>query len=236
MEIKGETIEYSFKIVTGDVKNAGTDAKVYACVFGENGDTGNLVFPTNKEYFEKGRTDVFKIKGKDVGAIKKLRIGHDGTGVGAGWFLASITINTARGEWTFPCNRWLDKSQDDGQIVRELLATSALGKVSLTNYKIMVTTGNVDKAGTYSNVSICIHGDSGRSTGERWLRANRNNFAKGQTDTFFVEAEDVGVVQKITVAIDNKGVLGMSSSWHCDKVVVRNEKKRRMDFSMQPMV
>lgn len=81
------------------------------------------------------------MKAKDVGNIKKLRIGHDGAGVGAGWFLASVcfiilkiipkvTINNAKGEWTFPCNRWLDKSQDDGQIVRELLATSSLGKVS----------------------------------------------------------------------------------------------------------
>ena len=42
--------------------------------------------------------------------------------MGAGWFLHSVTI-TADNKATldFPCNRWLDKSEDDKQIVRDLV-------------------------------------------------------------------------------------------------------------------
>lgn len=70
----------------------------------------------------------FKLQLVDVGdVIEKIRIGHDGKGIGAGWFLDKVEIrrlledNKSATLYTFPCRRWLAKSEDDGAIVRELV-------------------------------------------------------------------------------------------------------------------
>lgn len=67
--------------------------------------------------------------------------GHDGAGLGAGWHLARVIVeNLATGESvTFECNRWFDKSEDDGAIERELLASQSI--VGGTNWKLTVVTG-----------------------------------------------------------------------------------------------
>jgi hypothetical protein len=64
----------------------------------------------------------------DVGeVIEKVRVGHDGKGIGAGWFLDKVEIrrllddNKSAKLYTFPCKRWLAKGEDDGAIVRELV-------------------------------------------------------------------------------------------------------------------
>ena len=77
---------------------------------------------TNKNKFERGKTDVFEIKAADVGNLRKIRIGHDGKGPGAGWHLKEVIIDAPKlGKiWKFPCDRWFDKGEDDGKIEREL--------------------------------------------------------------------------------------------------------------------
>lgn len=49
-------------------------------------------------------------------------IGHDSTGMHAGWFLGSVQIRVPRQgkQYTFPANRWLDKNQADGRLEVEL--------------------------------------------------------------------------------------------------------------------
>ena len=51
-----------------------------------------------------------------------VRIGHDGKGFGAGWYLDEVTVEVpSRGEiMVFPCHRWLAEDEDDGKIEREL--------------------------------------------------------------------------------------------------------------------
>lgn len=50
------------------------------------------------------------------------RIGHDNKGGFAGWMLDKVEIDAPSlgKRWCFPCGRWLDKKEDDGQIEREL--------------------------------------------------------------------------------------------------------------------
>lgn len=67
-----DTITYGVKVKTGDVRNAGTDARVHLKIFGEKGDTGNRQLKrsentTNK--FERGRVDEFKIEADDIGRV-----------------------------------------------------------------------------------------------------------------------------------------------------------------------
>ena len=104
-----------------------------------------------------------QIEAQDVGKIYKIRIYHDGRGIGDGWFLETVDIKRLamamvqvevkkedtkkdkkkdkkkkkKGEeeeveiveelqevvetFTFPCNRWLARDEEDGEIVIELL-------------------------------------------------------------------------------------------------------------------
>jgi hypothetical protein len=46
----------------------------------------------------------------DLGDVPKIRIGHDNSGAGPGWFLESVVIEegTLKQPVTFTCKRWLD--------------------------------------------------------------------------------------------------------------------------------
>ena len=64
--------------------------------------------------------------------LRKIRIGHDGTGPGAGWFLDKVVVTPLdardrekQGDMTFNCNRWLAEDEDDGLIEREITASGA---------------------------------------------------------------------------------------------------------------
>ena len=54
--------------------------------------------------------------------IKRIRIGHDGANFGSGWFLDEVRIDIpSHGQqYVFACHRWLDKSEEDGEIEIEL--------------------------------------------------------------------------------------------------------------------
>jgi hypothetical protein len=47
---------------------------------------------------------------------------HDNTGVAPGWFLDRVVVRNEESgrEWHFPCQRWLDRHADDGEIERLL--------------------------------------------------------------------------------------------------------------------
>lgn len=53
--------------------------------------------------------------------LEWVRIGHDGKGMGSGWHLKQVAIQKENGQsYEFPCDRWLDRNEDDGLIEREL--------------------------------------------------------------------------------------------------------------------
>ncbi len=84
---------YNISVYTGKVSGAGTDANVYIVLYGVNGDSGVIDLvqsKTHKNKFEKGQVDEFVIKAIDLGDLVKVRIGHDGSGPGAGWNLEKV--------------------------------------------------------------------------------------------------------------------------------------------------
>jgi hypothetical protein len=109
-------------VVTSDIRNSGTDANVYIQLFGDKMDSGKIPLATNRNKFERGRTDVFEFKEANVGDLCKIKVGHDGQSIGSGWHLEEIIITKDKQnkKWRFPCGRWLDKNEDDGKIEREL--------------------------------------------------------------------------------------------------------------------
>lgn len=79
-------VKYKIAVKTGDVRGAGTDANVFIQIFGENGDTGDRKLESSGNNFERGKTDIFTVEAIDLGELAKIRVGHDGSGVGSGWY------------------------------------------------------------------------------------------------------------------------------------------------------
>ena len=82
--------------VTGDVMGGGTNANVFITLFGKTGTTRKIHLKNNsKTMFNRGSSDTFRVKTNCVGPMKKVRIEHDNTGIGAGWYLERVS------EWVF---------------------------------------------------------------------------------------------------------------------------------------
>ena len=64
------------------------------------------------------QTDNFILTSPNVGMMHKVKIRSSGSGLGAPWHLARITVtSTATGETlTFPYNNWIDKEHGLEQV------------------------------------------------------------------------------------------------------------------------
>eukprot|EP00727_Mastigamoeba_balamuthi_P014270 m51a1_g9466 putative sh2 domain-containing protein (1365) ;mRNA; f:547094-557090 len=112
---------YTVVVVTGDVRGAGTDARVYVTLRGTQGTSPRLPLAGGKELFERGRTDTFAVDTDDVGELTGLTVEHDNTGMAPGWFLERVAVRDAAGrEWEFPCHNWLAKDEADRRTSRDL--------------------------------------------------------------------------------------------------------------------
>uniref|UniRef100_A0A8C0FBZ6 Lipoxygenase homology domains 1 n=1 Tax=Bubo bubo TaxID=30461 RepID=A0A8C0FBZ6_BUBBB len=231
-------INYEVSVVTGDVRAAGTNAKVFMQIYGETGKTELIILENRSNNFERGATDIFKREAADVGKIYKIRIGHDGTGIGDGWFLESVTLKRlatktkesdkkkkkkksdeeeeeeAKAEevmdvYTFVAHRWLAKDEGDKE---------------LNTYEVRVLTGSVWGSGTDANVFLSIYGVGRGDTGERQLKRsnNLNKFEKGQVDVFTIKAIDLGELKKLRIRHDNTGA---SPSWFLERVEIVDLKE-----------
>uniref|UniRef100_A0A8C6KKR9 ST8 alpha-N-acetyl-neuraminide alpha-2,8-sialyltransferase 5 n=1 Tax=Nothobranchius furzeri TaxID=105023 RepID=A0A8C6KKR9_NOTFU len=243
-------INYEVAVVTGDVRAAGTNANVFCQIYGDEGKTEILSLKSRSNNFERGTTEIFKIEALDVGKIYKIRVFHDGKGIGDGWFLETVDIKrltmavvqvevkkeeTTKKDkkkdkkkkkkeeedevevieelrevvetYTFPCNRWLARDEEDGEIV---------------SYDVYVYTGTMWGAGTDANVYINIYGETG-DTGERWLRKSNhvNKFERGQEDVLSLTAVDLGVLKKLRIRHDNSQA---SAGWFLDRVEIVDTK------------
>ncbi|MEQ2279977.1 hypothetical protein AMECASPLE_014829, partial [Ameca splendens] len=87
-----QLMNYEITVVTGDVMFAGTNARVFIQIYGEKGKTEIITLQNKSNNFERNTTEIFKFEAKDVGKIFKIRIGHDGSGIGSGWFLEAVDV------------------------------------------------------------------------------------------------------------------------------------------------
>ncbi|XP_028314075.1 lipoxygenase homology domain-containing protein 1 isoform X3 [Gouania willdenowi] len=232
LEQKSMSTTYNLKIKTGEKKNAGTDANVFAILFGENDDTGliNLkACKTHKNKFEQGMINEFTVEAVDLGDLEKLRIGHDNSGGAPGWFLDWVEIDApSQGQRiTFPCGRWLDKAEDDGAIVRNLYPAELQTEfyMPFVPYEIKIYTSDEFGAGTDADVFIVLYGCKGVCTQQKHLCVNKRErrlyFERGAEDMFIVELEDIGdIIEKIRIGHDNKGI---NPGWHLDRVEIRRQ-------------
>uniref|UniRef100_A0A8B9L5M6 Lipoxygenase homology domains 1b n=1 Tax=Astyanax mexicanus TaxID=7994 RepID=A0A8B9L5M6_ASTMX len=230
LEQKAMSTTYTLRIKTGEKKYAGTDANVFAILFGEYDDTGTInlkACKSHKNKFEQGMIDEFTVEAVDLGELQKIRIGHDNKGGSSGWFLDWVEINApSQGQkLRFPCGRWLDKGEDDGAIVRDLYPAELQTEVytPFVPYEISIFTSDVFGAGTDADVFIVLYGQNSVCTQQKYLCVNKRErrmyFERGAEDMFIVELEDIGdIIEKIRIGHDNSGT---NPGWHLDRVEIR---------------
>ena len=228
-ESAGTMTGYAIEFTTGSVAMAGTDAEVFVNIIGSKGDTGEIHIESQKKDFENGDTNTFNVYGRDVGKVKKLKVWHDGTGHGAGWYLESAAVTNKRSwkHWEFPCDQWMDVKKGDGSLCRELIS-GAVDTDDAFGYHVTVKTGSQDNAGTDANVYIDLCGTKGPSGARRLDHPKHDDFEEGAEDTYKINVSDLGRLESIRVWHDNKG---FGAAWYlCSIMVVDRRLWRRYHF------
>nr|XP_060615636.1 lipoxygenase homology domain-containing protein 1-like [Anolis sagrei ordinatus] len=150
-------------------------------IYGDKGKSDEMKLDNKSDNFEAGQTDKFMIELPDLGILYKIRIWHEKRSPFAGWHLDKVTLlkTLTKEKYTFRCGRWLDSSEDDFEIGRELTAEGPLVTevMPVIKYRVTVHTGNVSGSGTDAHVFACLIGDQG-DTGDRVLQNSVNTVNK----------------------------------------------------------
>lgn len=80
------------QVYTSNVKNSGTDANVFVCLYGDRGKTDEIKLRAKPENFERGKMDQFTFESEEIGQPFKLRVWHDNKGSAPGWHLDRIEL------------------------------------------------------------------------------------------------------------------------------------------------
>ncbi|KAM5220871.1 lipoxygenase homology domain-containing protein 1 isoform 1-T1 [Hipposideros larvatus] len=218
-----KNFRYHISLKTGDVPEASTDSQVYIKLYGDKSDTikQDLLASDNnlKKRFECNQVDEFTIETLNIGTITRVLIGHDGSGKHAGWFLGSMQIRVPRQgkQYTFPVNRWLDRDKADGRLQVELYPSEVVEIQKMVHYEVEILTGDVGGAYTTARVYIQIYGEKGK-TEVLYLSSRSKIFNRAATDTFQLEAVDVGEIFKIRLGHTDEG---SSPAWFVDTLWLR---------------
>jgi hypothetical protein len=114
------TFPYEITVVTGKDQGAGTDAKVFCTLHGEDWDCGDELALasslSNPDPFETGKSDTFRhLFPRSLGRITSISIRFDATGFGADWLLDRVSVKDATSGQTsdFHYGNWLTRDKKD---------------------------------------------------------------------------------------------------------------------------
>jgi len=160
---------------------------VFVTLVGEGGESGEVALlksEENADKFESGHTDTFVVKSKvSVGALRKVVVRADGSGLGSDWLLDSVVVSGGDlpAAVEFECGEWLTSAKPNVELVP--------GK--RVGYRVAVVTGSESGSGTNSNVFVTLVGEGGESGEVALLKSEENadKFESGHTDTFVVKSK-----------------------------------------------
>ncbi|KAG2450199.1 hypothetical protein HYH02_000301 [Chlamydomonas schloesseri] len=213
---------YKVEVQTSDVRGAGTDSDVTITVFGSKGDTGARSLESSANNFERGQVDTFFFMGPDIGKIQSCQVVCSGTGMGAAWHLAHITVtNTVTNESArFNYGNWLDDKKGWSHTLYADGIDAAKAAEKQTEYEVHVFTSDVRGAGTDGDVFLQLKGEKG-AMGETKLENAANNFERNREDVFTIMGSDIGKLTEATVRLVERG---FGAAWHLQQVEVLNKK------------
>jgi PLAT/LH2 domain-containing protein len=118
---------YTIEVKTGNVTKGGTDAAVFLQLIGARATSDEHQLkpvPGQRDPFEKGQLDRFRLEIDDVGWIDAIRLFHNNAKKRPGWFVESVKVTIEDLALTFQAefNRWLAEDEDDGatDVTREV--------------------------------------------------------------------------------------------------------------------
>lgn len=112
---------YVVRVKTGTKFLSGTDANVTLVMNGSLRTSEKFVLNPliNGNAFEKGRLDTATLSGvQDVGDIASIKISHNNAGIGPGWYLEYVEIETGGKKKRFVLNGWLDTEKGLSKTIR----------------------------------------------------------------------------------------------------------------------
>ncbi|KXJ04679.1 Lipoxygenase-likey domain-containing protein 1, partial [Exaiptasia diaphana] len=117
-------IPYEIAVYTGNVFGAGTDAKVFITLYGEKGISPEKELDTkNSNDFERDHTDIYLLDFPFEGTLKKIKIRHDNSWFGSGWFLEKVSIIASSMVVPLRCNDVVTIQNGGGNCEEKLLFT-----------------------------------------------------------------------------------------------------------------
>ncbi|XP_063722696.1 lipoxygenase homology domain-containing protein 1-like isoform X2 [Symsagittifera roscoffensis] len=228
---------FEISVYTGDIMYAGTNAGVYVVMHGQketkndSGETRTMDISSGKLWlsggsFERGKTDLIRVESQvELSPLTRLTVGHDNSGVGAGWFLSKVLVFCPETglEQHFVCDQWLSDSMGDKLVERELTERVSWRKTRPKKiaWNVLVKTRDQVGAGTSARVYIQIYGDKGKSeechlTSEKVGALEKTHtFNMGAVDRFKATLLDVGTISKLRIWHDNSGFF---PGWLLEKV------------------
>ncbi|CDW58349.1 Doublecortin family protein [Trichuris trichiura] len=116
---------YEVIVYTGNRWAADTDADIYIIFFGSKGHSEIIYLRQNPNdlKFQQNQADFFEVWSPYLGELRKLVIGHNEQGYGAGIFIERVMVSEPTIDdayYAFPCSKWLDQGQVDGSCERPL--------------------------------------------------------------------------------------------------------------------
>ncbi|XP_063779799.1 oxygen-regulated protein 1 [Pseudophryne corroboree] len=225
-------VKYEVIVYTGHLEHAGTEASVYICIFGENGDSGkrplfrsDLLSP-----FQQGQVDVFEIEAVSLGKLQTALIGCKANHKSQYWYCEKVIIREQGGlsEYCFNCERWLPYMSEGSlhseielqeQEVEPSNEEERSAEINEGEWKITVVTGNFPNAGTDATVFLYVYGEESNSGPIMLGSGNHQLFNINSADTFQINLKYLQKPYKIRIGHDNSGD---NPEWYLEDIKLEN--------------
>lgn len=209
--------KYMVRVYTGTDRGAGTSANVSIELRGDAGVLGSTRLEKGRGDFDRGAVTDFLISGSGVGAVKSIKIGHDGAGDVLGnsaWQLQQVEVQdlTVNGpKYVFDCHEWLKEPEGRSRVLYAAGSDEARAAAAAkpSRYTVTTVTSDLWGAGTDGHVFVTLRGPGVGAAGsppvsirqELPSKTGRNLFERAQTDVFFIEGPAIGKLTGLTVEL-----------------------------------
>jgi hypothetical protein len=171
---------------------------------------------TNRRKFKPGQKDKFEIEETLIDKIKKIRLSLIDNPLKTNWHVKKVEIKVNGKKWIFMHNNWLAFSEETKQVecymypvkdIEEMHTKSSDDenanekpeRVNKIRYDVKIKTNECSKLLDAVNINLKIVGKGGAETNIIKLNTNlsddnKEKFQSGNTDIFYLEDFDVGMV------------------------------------------
>lgn len=135
-EVQQEYDVFTIKVVTGNIRGAGTTAAVFVQLVGAHGISPPYHIGDEDFEFTRGSVKSFHVPvPRDIGPLRRLHVQRAEVSqctLGDGWFLEQVEVESPDGQfYLFPCHSWLGQSDCgdfNGSLERNLLPCAVVAQ------------------------------------------------------------------------------------------------------------